>query len=102
MTEKTIKAKQKHLKFKHRTKKSQARTFSQEELKLAIMCEARALSFSLPIAEVIADSTANSVAQWVMKRPAITEDDLNRRVAKEIAKYNDDLAYVYQNRGKII
>lgn len=101
MTEKTIKAKQKHLKFKHRPK-SQARTFSQEELKLAIMCEARALSFSLPIAEVIADSTANSVAQWVMKRPAITEDDLNRRVAKEIAKYNDDLAYVYQNRGKII
>ncbi len=102
MTEKTSKTKQKHLRFKRKQKKSQARTFSQEELKLAIMCEAKALSFSLPIAEMIAGNTAGAVAQWVMKRPAITEDDLNRRVAKEIAKYNDDLAYVYQNRGKII
>ena len=102
MTEKILKSKQKRFGIKRKRKESQARAFSQEELKLAIMCEARALSFSLPIAEMIAGDTADAVARWVLKRPAITEDDLNRRVAKEIAKYNDDLAYVYQNRGKII
>ena len=102
MTDKKQSSKQKRFQFKRKRNKSQAQEFSQEELKLAIMCEARALSFSLPIAEIIAGDTANAVAKWVMKRPAVTEDDLNRRVAKEIAKYNDDLAYVYQNRGKII
>ena len=35
-------------------------------------------------------------------RSIITEKDLNRVILKELKKYHADLAYVYENRDKII
>ena len=77
-------------------------TFSEEKLKAEIIAEAKILKISESTAEIIASKTATEVAKWVSKRAAVTIDDVNRRVALEIAKYNSDLAYVYQNRDKII
>ena len=36
------------------------------------------------------------------KKKIITKRDLERTVVAELKKYNADLAYVYQNRDKII
>lgn len=77
-------------------------TFSEEKLRAEIVAEAKILKIPESTAEIIAAKTAVEVAKWVTKRAAVTIDDVNRRVALEIVKYNSDLAYVYQNRDKII
>lgn len=76
--------------------------FSEEKLKSEIIAEAKILRIPESTAEVIAERTAREVTKWVTKRAAVTNDDINRRVALEVTKYNSDLAYVYQNRDKII
>lgn len=77
-------------------------TFDQARLKQDIIYEAKVLGLAESLSETIAESVAAKVAIWVEKRAAITMEDLNRRVAMELMKYNADLAYVYSNRGKII
>ena len=77
-------------------------TFDVETLRKDILTEAKVLNLPSNTIRPIADKVAAQVAVWMAKRPAVTVDDLNRRIAMEIAKYNADLAYVYQNRGKII
>ena len=66
------------------------------------MREAKALRMPAGAAEVIASKVAEQVSKWAAKRPAVTVDDIYRRIAVEAEKYSADLAYVYQNRGKII
>lgn len=75
-----------------------------DETKLAkdIQSEAKAVKISDEVAEVITAKIVAAVTKWATKRPAITEADLNQRIAKEAEKYSANLAYVYQNRGKII
>lgn len=85
-----------------RKQSSAAVAFSEEKLKLEILAEAKALKIATSTAELIAEKVVKDVAKWVAKRVTVTADDINRRVALEMAKYNADLAYVYQNRGKII
>lgn len=77
-------------------------TFSEDKLRADILQEARSLHLPQSTAELIADKVVANVAKWASKRTAVTMDDINRRVALEMAKYNADLSYVYQNRGKII
>lgn len=79
-----------------------AKTFSIEDLKKDILHEAKLLKISETVAQTIAGRVAEKVEKWMEKRAAVTNDDLNRQLAKELQKYNADLAYVYQNRGKII
>lgn len=76
--------------------------FSKDKLKEDILLEAKKLHVDVGTAEAVAEKVATNVAKWVEKRTTVTMDDINRRVGVEIAKYNMDLAYVYQNRGKII
>lgn len=79
-----------------------AKTFSIEDLKKDILHEAKLLKVSDAVAETIASRAVEKVEKWIEKRSAVTSDDLNRQIAKELQKYNADLAYVYQIRGKII
>mgnify|MGYP001079007234 CR=1 FL=1 len=79
-----------------------AKAFSIEDLRKDILHEAKLLKISETVAETIADRAIGKVGKWAEKRAAVTSDDLNRQIAKELEKYNADLAYVYQNRGKII
>lgn len=81
---------------------TKAKEFSIAGLKKDIIKEARLLKVPDTVAETIAEKTAEKVGKWVEKRAAVTSDDLNRQIAKELQKYHSDLAYVYQNRGKII
>lgn len=79
-----------------------AKAFSVEGLKKDILGEAKKLKVPETVAQTMADRTIEKVGKWIEKRAAVTSDDLNRQIAKELQKYNADLAYVYQNRGKII
>lgn len=83
-------------------KVKQSFEFSEEKVKTEILQDAKSLHLPLANAEVVAEKVATATGKWVAKRATVTQDDIWRRVAVEIAKYNSDLAYVYQNRGKII
>lgn len=110
MTEKSKSEKQKPNKIKQKRvifKRKQnlvktPETFSEQKLRDEILLEAKALNLPVGTAEIIATKVAEKTAKWVMRRAAVTQDDINRRVAMEAKQYNADLAYVYQNRGKII
>ena len=78
------------------------RAFSRRVLKRDILREAKVLRIAPGSAEAIADIVVEKVAKWAEQRAEITEDDLNRIVASKVAPYNEGLAYVYKNRGKII
>lgn len=87
-----------------RIKKSESQvfTFDRAQLKADLMKEAKVLGMAESTAETIVSQVVDKVSAWTEKRAAMTLDDLNRQVAKEMKKFNADLAYVYQNRGKII
>jgi len=87
---------------RHRRQKSQPISFSEKALKEDILRDALALKIPSGTAEVIATQVAERTSKWIEKRGAVTIDDVWRRVALEAKKYSTDLAYVYQNRGKII
>jgi len=87
---------------KRQRRKSQPVTFSEKELKEELLRQAKALRMPAGTAEVVASKVTEQVGKWIAKRAVVTTDDVDRRVALEIEKYSADLAYVYQNRGKII
>ena len=75
---------------------------SRKKIHDEITREARVLGIHPGTAEIIADKVTEKVMTWSKKRSMITEDDLNQRLAKEIKKYNEDLAYLFESKGKII
>lgn len=83
-------------------KKVQTKSFDAEELREALIYDAKVVGIPEGAAETIAVKIIKEVGAWAQKRSAVTTDDLNRKIAQEAEKYNADLAYVYQNRGKII
>lgn len=75
---------------------------TKEKIKDDILREARVLKIQIGTAEIIADKVSEKVFDWSKKRSIITVDDLNHQIAKEVAKFNKDLAYLFESRGKII
>lgn len=102
MTEKVIKEKQKRFGIKRKKNTCQPPTFSEKELKEALLRDAQALRMPAGTAEVVATKVSEQVSKWVARRPVVTTEDIRRHVVAEAEKYSTDLAYVYQNRGKII
>lgn len=96
------KIKQKHSIIKRKTKPVVTYSFDEKQLKTEILLEAKKLHLAESTAEMIVNKVVANVTRWAEKRAAVTLDDVNRRVALEMAKYDADLSYVYQNRGKII
>lgn len=83
-------------------KKPEQAMFSEKGLQAEILRSALAAGIPEGAAIAIAEKVAKKTANWATTRAVITAEDLNRRVAQEAEKYSADLAYVYQNRGKII
>lgn len=67
-----------------------------------IMREAKVLGMKPGMADLIADKVVPKVIKWKEKREQITEEDLNLKLAKELKIYNEDLAYMFESKGKII
>lgn len=75
---------------------------SKKKVHEEIKREARVLGMHSGEAEIIADKVTEKIIAWSKKRSIITEEDLNQRLAKELKKFNEDLAYLFESRGKII
>ncbi|MBQ3352591.1 hypothetical protein IJG91_02980 [Candidatus Saccharibacteria bacterium] len=99
---KKIKAEPKKILAKTKRRKPQAVKFSEEALKRDILKEAKVLKISNETAGKYAKIVSGRVAAWVSKRATVTQPDIDVQVAKEIKKYNKDLAFIYENKGKII
>ena len=73
-----------------------------ENLEKDLKLNAKALGIPIGSIEIFITETMKSLEKSLKDKPVITESDLNRLLAKTLKKYNTDLAYVYQIRGKII
>ena len=71
-------------------------------LKRELKIHARALDIPSGAAESFIDATIKSLQISFKDKSSVTPAELERAVKKEIKKYHPDLAYVYQNRDKII
>lgn len=75
---------------------------NETKLKRAIKIDAIGLDIPAGAAELFAEKAIKGAASTLKNKKLITEQDLNRALAKELKKYNPDLAYVYKNRDTII
>ena len=75
---------------------------SKKKIHTTIKQEAKVLGLHAGNIEIIADKVTEKIMNWSKKRSMITEEDLNMRIAKEIKPFNEDLAFLFENRGKII
>lgn len=73
-----------------------------ERIYQEIMREAKVLNMQAGAAENIAKKVTEAIIKWGKNRAAVTEVDLNQRLAKETKKFNADLAYLFESKNKII
>lgn len=76
--------------------------FDDKILRKELKIDARGVGIPAGAADLFIDNVIRDVEKYFRNRQIITEADLKRAVTKELKKYNDDFAYVYQNRDKII
>lgn len=73
-----------------------------ERIYQEVMREAKVLNMQAGAAEIIAKKVTEAIIKWGKNRAAVTEVDLNQRLAKETKKFNSDLAYLFESKNKII
>ena len=64
--------------------------------------DAKGVGIPAGAAEVFIERSLAAAAKTLKSKKIITHKDLERAITKELKKYNADLAYVYENRDKII
>ena len=64
--------------------------------------DARGIGIPSGASEIFIEKSLTAAKHALKSKKIITEKDLERAIAKELKKYNTDLAYVYENRDKII
>ena len=77
-------------------------TFDENQLRKTLKADAKALGIAPGAARIFIDKALESTVATIQKKRIITELDLTRILTRELKKYHKDLAYVYQNRDKII
>lgn len=97
-----IKAKPQRILARAQKKKPQPLKLSNSAIAKDILKEAKVLKISNETAEKYVKIVSEKVTTWAKKRATVTRLDINRQIAKEIKKYNKDLAFIYENKGKII
>lgn len=76
--------------------------FNEGQLLDDLLSSAKALKIPSGVAESITKKILKEVRSKITKQDMISEEKLNRCISEVAQKYNPDLAYVYQNRGRII
>ena len=77
-------------------------SFDEEKIRKELKIDAKGVGVPSGAANVFIDRTIQAAKKTLKNKHIITEKDLERIIAKELAKYNADFAYVYENRDKII
>ncbi len=91
--------------MKNRKMKMQVETeveFAPKKLQNYLLKEARVLRIPVGTAEVIAEKVTQKAEKWLELHKNPRCGELEQQILVELKKYSADLAYVYQNRGKII
>ena len=78
------------------------REIDQDEIKKDLIIDARAVGIPEGAADIFAERAVKTAIKSLKNRSIITESDLHHAILKELKKYNHDLAYVYENRDKIV
>ncbi len=73
-----------------------------KSIQKTLKIDARGLGIPSGAADAFIERTIKDACKSLQHKSLITEKDLTRALVKELRKYNPDLAYVYQNRDKII
>lgn len=76
--------------------------FDEKKIKKILKIDAKAIDIPSGSADIFIEKTLESVRKQLKNKTIITNKDLERIIAKELKKYNADLAYIYKNRDKII
>ena len=76
--------------------------FDQSKLRHELLIDARAVGIPSGAAEDFVERSIAAATASLSNKSLITNLDLKHAVTKELKKYHPDLAYVYQNRDKII
>ena len=76
--------------------------FDENEIIHNLKIDAHAVGIPEGAAETFIERTIKDAKKSLKNRSIITESDLHRAILKELKKYHADLAYVYENRDKII
>ena len=76
--------------------------FNEAEITKELKIDTHAVGITEGAAEAFIERTMKDVQKSLRHKSIITESDLNRAIIKELKKYHADLAYVYENRDKII
>ena len=75
---------------------------SRKKLEDEIKREAKVLGINVETGEWVAKKTVDEIMKWREGRSMITTEDLNEKLAKVLEKYNQDLAYLFKSKNKII
>lgn len=69
-----------------------------KELKI----DAKGLGIPSGAATIFIEKTLKTATKALQKKTIVTDLDVKKAITKELKKYHADLAYVYENRDKII
>lgn len=105
--QKQYKSKQKSFRDKHNRGKNKHRLVSMADFQFQILREeiakdAKALQIPEGAAEEITKKVILEAEKWLDMAGKATASELEEKILAELKKYHANLAYVYQNRGKII
>ncbi|MBQ1298742.1 hypothetical protein IJH72_00155 [Candidatus Saccharibacteria bacterium] len=73
-----------------------------EKIRKELKIDAKAVGIPSGASKSFIDETLKGMEKTLKGKKVITDNDLKRAIVKELKKYNSDLAYVYENRDKII
>lgn len=77
-------------------------TLDEKTLTKNLKIDAKAVGIPSGAAEIFIAKSLQAATKTLQTKKIITNKDLERAITKELKKYNADLAYVYENRDKII
>lgn len=77
-------------------------TLDEKTLIKNLKIDAKAVGIPSGAAEIFIAKSLQAAKKSLQTRKIITDKDLERAITKELKKYSTDLAYVYENRDKII
>ncbi len=78
------------------------KNFDYDTLSKDLKIDAKAIGVPIGAAEVFIKKSLIAAEKTLKTKKIITEKDLTLTIVRELKKYNADLAYVYENRDKII
>lgn len=76
--------------------------YNQERIIKELKIDAKGVGVPAGAAEIFIKKALHTTNRKLSSKKIITKGDLKRTLAKELKKYNQDLAYVYENRDTII